>query len=142
MAGSITVTTSDLGSGITKYSVAWLSDGAGAVSSNTFSMKMGSIVAVEFIPDGGATAPDNLYDVDLLDAEGASMFSDGAASPASIGANLSGTVAAHRVPFIFGAAGTTYVRSWLHGGSYQPTVAAAGAANGGTIIIFVADGIV
>jgi hypothetical protein len=140
MAGSIVVTTSKVAGsgGVTKHSIAWTSDAAGAVSGNTMSMPPGSIVAVEFIPGSGGTQPTNAYDVDFLDAEGVSMFSDGAATPASIGLDLSNAAAAHRVPFIHGAAGSTYVRAWLQGGSgYQPTVAAAGNAKTGTIEIYV-----
>jgi hypothetical protein len=99
-------------------------------------MGPGSIVVVEFVPGSGGTQPTDLYDVDFVDAGGESMFSDGASSPASIGANLSNSVAAHRVPVIFGAAGNTYVRAWLHGGTYTPTVAAAGNAKTGTINIY------
>lgn len=141
MAGSITVTTSlvENSGGVTKYSVAWLSDAAGAVSGNTFSMSPGSIVVVEFIPDSGGTQPTDLYDVTLTDSEGVNMLDDGAGT--SIGANLSNATSSHKVPFIGGSA-TTYARTWLHGGLYTPVVAAAGNAKGGTIVIYVSPGIV
>ena len=144
MAGSVTLTSSQVvgGAGVRKYSLAWVSDAAGAVSGNSLTFPPGTVVLVEFEPDSGGTQPTALYDVDFLDAECVSMFSDGAASPASIGANLSNTASAHRVPFIYGSAGATYVRAWLHGGTgYQLTVAAAGNAKGGTVNIFVAPGV-
>jgi hypothetical protein len=136
MAGSITVTTSEVsGSGkIKKYSIAWVSDAAGAVSGNSFSMAPGSIIAVEFVPDSGGTQPTDLYDVTALnDDHTTNVFDDGAG--ASIGANLSNTTASHKVPFIGGGT-VTYVRQWLHGGDYTPVIANAGNAKGGTINIY------
>lgn len=123
--------------GITKVSLAWTSSAGGAVSGNSLTLHPGTIVAVEFIPGSGGTQPTDAYDVDFLDAGGESMFSDGAATPASIGTDLSNTTSAHRVPFIYGSAGATYVRTWLHGGAgYQLTVANAGNAKTGTVNIY------
>lgn len=141
MAGSIATSASVVAGsgGVVKYSIAWTSDAAGAVSGNTIDMAPGTVAAVEFVPSAVA-APTDLYDVTFLDAEGVNMFDDGAG--ASIGANLSATVASHRVPFIFGASGTTYVRAWLHGGAYTPTIANAGNAKQGTINVYVAPGVV
>lgn len=140
MAGSITVTSSEVGGagGVRKYEIAWVSDAAGAVSGNTVDMPAGTIIAVEFIPDSGATQPTDLYDVTFLDEHGVNMFDDG--SGTSVGANLSNVNASHKVPFI-GGGSVTYVRQWLHPGSYQPVVAAAGASKGGTIHIYVATGV-
>jgi hypothetical protein len=124
--------------GVTKYSLAWTSDASGNVSGNSLAFTPGSVVAVEFIPAAGGSAPTDLYDVGFLDGAGTSMFDDGAG--ASIGLNLSGTLATHRAPFINGAS-TTYVRAWLQGSSggnpYQLTVANAGAAKSGTVNIYV-----
>lgn len=141
MAGSITVTSSEVASsgGIRKYSVAWTSDAAGAVSGNTFDMATGTIVAVEFVPSAVA-APTDLYDVTCLDDESVNIFDDGTGA-ASIGANLSATAASYRVPFMGGGGTVTYVRQWLHGGSYQPVVANAGAAKSGVIDVYVAPGV-
>lgn len=138
MAGSIAVTTSDLGSGVTEYSIAWTSDASGNVSANAFPMKMGTLVAVEFTPGSGGVQPTDLYDIDMLDAEGATMFDDGAGT--SIGANLSNLVTVHRVPLV-GLVGVTIYRRWHHGGDVQPTVANAGNAKSGTINVFVANGV-
>ncbi len=141
MAGSIVVTTSEIsgGAGVKKYSVAWTSDALGAVSGNAFDMAAGTIVAVEFIPSAVA-APTDLYDVTCLDDESVNVFDDGTGA-ASIGANLSATAASYRVPFMGGGGTVTYVRQWLHGGSYQPVVANAGNAKQGTIDIYVAPGV-
>lgn len=138
MAGSISVTTTDLGAKITKYSVAWTSDASGVVSANTFPMKMGTIVAVEFSPGAGGAQPTTLYDVDLLDGEGTTLFDDGAGN--SIGNNLSNTVSSHHVPMV-GLTGVTIYRRWHHGGAVQPTVAEAGNSKSGVIDIYVMEGV-
>lgn len=140
MAGSITVTSSGVtgGAGVRKYSVAWTSDASGAVSGNTMGISAGTLVAVEFVPGAGGVQPSDLYDVTFTDAEGVNVFDDGAG--ASVGANLSNATASRKVPFIGGGA-VTYVRQWLHGGTYTPVVAAAGNAKQGTINVYVAPGV-
>lgn len=138
MAGSITVSASDLGSGVTEYSVAWTSDASGDVNGNGFAMKMGTLVAAEFIPGSGGAQPTDLYDVDLQDAEGTTMFDDGAGT--TIGANLSNAAPSHKVPLV-GLTGVTIYRRWHHGGMVTPIVTNAGNAKSGTINIFVANGV-
>jgi hypothetical protein len=138
MAGAIVVSAIGLKSGVTQYEVTWVSDASGNVSGSTFEMKMGTLISVEFVPGPGALAPDSLYDVDLLDGEGATLFDDG--SGTSIGANLSATLASHKVPLV-GLTGVTIYRRWHHGGAVQPTVAGAGDSNAGTVNVFVADGV-
>lgn len=137
MAGSIVVTTSELGGGVSKYSVAWTSDALGAVSGNSFAMKRGSIVSVEFMPGTGGTQPSDLYDVTCTDAEGANILDDGTGT-GSVGTNLSNVNSVYRCPFIGGST-VSYVRMWLHGGTYTPVVAAAGASKTGTIVFYVSD---
>jgi hypothetical protein len=137
VAGSVTLTSSEVAGsgGVRKYSLAWVSDAAGAVSGNAVTLGPGTIVVVEFVPDSGGTQPTDLYDVTAFnDPEGTNMFNDGAG--ASIGADLSNTAASHKVPFI-GGGSVTYVRQWLHGGAYTLVVAAAGNAKGGTVHIYV-----
>lgn len=138
MAGAIVVSAIGLKAAVTKYEVTWVSDATGAVNTSTFEMKQGTIVAVEFVPGPGALAPDALYDADLLDEEGVSMFDDGSGN--SIGTNLSNAVASHHVPMV-GLVGVTIYRRWHHGGPVQPTVAAAGADNAGTMNIYVVEGV-
>ena len=87
VAGSITTTTSDIGGGYTKYSMAWLSDGAGIVTENPVPIQRGHIHQVKFIPDAGATQPDAAYDITLIDA-----ITGGIDFLTGIGANLSQTV--------------------------------------------------
>lgn len=138
MAGAIVVAASDVGSGVTKYEITWVSDASGDVNGSTFEMKQGTIVAVEFTPGPGALAPTDLYDVDLLDSQGVTLFDDG--SGTSVGTNLSSTVSAHRLPLI-GLTGAASYRRWHHGGPCQPTVQAAGDSNAGTISVYVWGGV-
>lgn len=138
MAGSISVVTREVTNNILKYAVTWTSDSAGAVNGNTFDMMVGTIIAVEFIPGTGGSAPSTLYDVDLLDAENVTMFDDGAGT--SVGSNLSATEASHKVPLV-GTTGVTIYRRWHHGGAVQPIVANAGNAKSGTVNIFLSQGV-
>lgn len=138
MAGSITVAATDVGSGVTKYGVAWTSDASGNVNGTTFDIKMGTMIAVEFIPGTGALAPTDLHDIGMIDEEGVTMFDDG--SGTSIGSNLSGTVPSHKVPLV-GLVGVTIYRRWHHGGPVELDVSGAGDSNAGTVNIFVADGV-
>ena len=142
MAGSVTLTSSEIAGsgGIRKYALAWVSDASGAVSGTSHALAPGTIVIVEFVSDSGGTQPTSLYDVDFLDDHGASMFDDGTGT--TIGANLSNTIGEHRAPLMVGSSSVhTYVRAWLHGGTYQLTVANAGNAKGGTVNIFQAPGV-
>ena len=139
MAGAIVLSTAGLNSGVVKYEVTWVSDASGNVSGSTVDVKMGTIIAVEFIPGPGALAPTDLYDVDLVDEEGVTMFDDGAGT--TIGSNLSNAVSSHKVPLV-GLVGVTIYRRWHHGGPVELEVANAGDSNAGTVIIYVADGVI
>lgn len=125
VAGSITVTTSDAGAGLTKYSVAWLSDASGDVTENTFDVEAGELVQVEYVPDAGGTQPSDAYDVTLLNAAGTDLLGGG-------GANLSNATRTQAVPVI-----STYFRRTLEAGALTPTVDNAGNAKGGTLILLV-----
>lgn len=138
MAGSIAVTTREVTNNVLQYSVAWTSDAAGAVNGTSFDIIVGTIVAVEFVPGAGGSAPTALHDIDLLDEEGVTMFDDG--SGTSIGSNLSDTVASHKVPLV-GLVGVTIYRRWHHGGSAELRVSGAGDTKSGTVNIFVSAGV-
>ena len=138
VAGSVTMTLTRVSPSVVKHSLAWVSDAAGAVSGNATTFLAGSIVSVEFVPDSGGTQPSDLYDVTMTNGDGVNMLDDGAG--ASIGANLSNATASHKVPFI-GASTTSYVRQWLHSGSYTLVVANAGNAKGGTVNIYIHEGV-
>lgn len=138
MPGAVIMSAIGLKSGVTQYQLTWISDASGDVSGTTFQMKQGTIVAVEFIPGSGLTQPDNLYDVDMVDAEGATMFDDGAGT--TIGANLSNVAVQHKVPLV-GLVGVTIYRRWHHGGTAELRVAGAGDTNSGVVNVFVTDGV-
>lgn len=131
VAGSITTTTSDLGGGFTKYSIAWLSSAGGAVTENAVAVRRGHIHQAKFIPDGGGTQPTDLYDLTLLDA-----ISGGVDFLTGIGANLSNANRKIGVPQV--GDGTTALQRVFHeGGDLYPTVANAGSAKGGTLVLVV-----
>lgn len=141
MAGSVAVTTSEVAGsgGIKKYSMDWTSDASGNVSGNSFQVGPGTIVAVTFVPDSGGTQPTDLYDVTFVcSTHNINVFDDGAGT--SIGANLSNSTATHKVPFV-GGGSVTYVRQWLHGGTYDLVIAAAGNAKGGIVDLYIAAGV-
>lgn len=137
MAGAITFTSSRMSRDVKKYSFAWTSDAAGAVSGIPQTLPAGSIVAVEFVPGAGGVQPTDLYDITLTDADGINVIDDGTGA-ASIGANLSNANSSHKVPFVGGGA-VTYVRRWLHGGAYTLVVANAGNAKSGTVNLYLHD---
>lgn len=139
MAGAIVVSPVKMKSLITRYEVTWLSDASGEVSGSVFMAKMGTIIAVEFVPGTGITQPVDLYDVDCLDVDGISVFDNGAG--ASVGSNLSNVTPSHHVP-LGGLSGAAICRRWLRGGTLQPTVSNAGDTMSGVIKIYVADGVV
>lgn len=117
--GTLTVTTTLLSdANVAKYSLAWVSDAAGAVSANAQTFRLGSLIQIKFIPDGGGTAPTALYDVTLVDANGLDYLG-------GTGANLSATVATQvrvSAPLFYDATGTLDL-----------VVANAGNAKGGTV---------
>ena len=98
-----------------------LSDAAGAVTENSFNVKRGPLRQFKFIPSGGGTVPTNLYDLTILDADNADVL-------VAAGANLSATVAAWVSP-----ANPVY----FEGGALTPTIANAGNAKAGTIVLIV-----
>lgn len=105
------------------YEFTWLSDGVNVVTEVPVYVDPGGISQVETYPDSGATQPTNLYDLTLLDA-----ISGGVDVLAGQGANLSNTT-----PTVL-TLDPPY--SW-RGGNLYPTIANAGASNGGRIRIHV-----
>lgn len=97
----------------------WLSDAAGAVDTTlTPDVVNGDILMAVFIPDAAGTQPTNLYDVTLLDTDGADVL-------LGAGANLSN--AAQAASAAVGCATSVL----------QLVVANAGNAKGGVVIIYV-----
>jgi len=130
MAGSITVTTADLGGSITRYTVAWTASAGGAVSGTTFDVKAGRLVEVRQLPSSGPTQPSNLYDVTVLDGNSVDVLVGG-------GANLSNSAPTYTAPAL-----SSGYPVYLEAGQLTPTVANAGNATTGQVVLYVcgADG--
>lgn len=129
VAGTVTTTTADLGGGYTKYTMAWVCSAGGAVTENAVAVERGHIHQVKFIPDSGGTQPTDQYDATLIDA-----ISGGVDFLTGIGGNLSNTTRKIGVPQV--GDGTTALQRVFHeGGDLYPTIANAGNAKGGTIIV-------
>ena len=125
MAGSITTTATDVGDGITQYTIAWASDASGVVSGASFAVETGELLQAEFVPDGGGTQPTDAYDLTILNANSTDILG-------GAGANLSNANRTQSACLM-----STYVRRWLVAGDLTPTVANAGNAKGGTVILLV-----
>jgi len=121
--GTVIVTTTTLSDiRAVKYSLAWVSDAGGAVSANPQTLRLGALIQLKFIPDGGGTAPTALYDVTLVDANGIDYLG-------ATGANLSATVSTQvrvAAPLIYDATGTLDL-----------VVANAGISKGGTVQLWI-----
>lgn len=120
---AVTVTSQTLqGLRLQKYTLAWVANSAGAVS-ETLDIKPGEIRQVKFIPDSGGTQPTAAYDVTLVDENGVDMLSG------------DGTDLSNSASMIVARQSTPK----LHDGTQRLTltVANAGAANGGTVILWI-----
>lgn len=125
-----TVTYEDVGSGVTKVSIPWTSDAAGgSVGEIAVNLPAGTLLQLR--TDPGATAPDDNYDLTLLDAIG------GADVLGGVGANRHTTSTQIAIP-VQG----TYFRPWIPAGSYYPTIAAAGNSKVGTIELLIAKSVI
>jgi hypothetical protein len=121
MAGTVTVTTKDLRS-YKQYTVAWTSDASGNANGTTFIPSRGHLREVHFIPS--ATAPTDLYDVVVNDANGVDL---------SIGGGANCPTAATRIAQISPAViinGITTI---------EVKVSNAGDSKLGTVILYVLD---
>lgn len=123
MASTLTLTSSKVGS-LGKYSMAWLSHTDGTIS-NTVSLPLSELQAVEYVPDAGGTQPSDLYDLTMTGPAG------GADVLGGTGANLSQTNASQVVPAV-----STYFRRLLTPGTYTLVGANCGNAKGGTVIFW------
>lgn len=121
-AGTATVTIADVGNGVTKYTVAWTSSAAGAVSGNAFAVKKGLLLQVKFVPGTAGTQPTDLYDVTLVDTDSVDLLN-------SQGANLSNSTSKRLLwdPPLFNDATQ----------NLDVVVANAGNAKTGTVLLYV-----
>jgi hypothetical protein len=79
---------------IKKLTLDWLSDGSGDVTGSTDAVIEGVIIRASFTPDGGATAPSDLYDVYIYEYGTTIDLLGGA------GVDLSNTTAETVIPLI------------------------------------------
>lgn len=122
--GTVTVTEENLGP-VRKILFDWLSENGGgddgkATKTTTYRYN-GLLERVVFVPDSGATAPDNLYDVVVNDEDGYDVL-------IALGANLSNAAAVSKSA----ADGLGAVV----GDKLTLSVSGAGSANGGVVILY------
>lgn len=109
-----------VGADVTRYRCTWVSSAGGAVSGTALTLKAGSLIQAELTPDSGGTQPSDQYDLTILDTNGVDVL-------AGAGANLSNAASAMVV-------GTSV---WIdQGGSLTITIANAGSAKGGTVVLW------
>lgn len=125
MAGSISLTGSGQVGSLNKYQINWTSDASGNVDTTTVDLTAGVLEQVRFTPNTSAAQPSGAYDVTCLDAQGIDIL-------AGVGANLSSAASTVHVPAI-----STYFKRTLEAGAVIPTVANAGNAKQGTIVLLV-----
>jgi hypothetical protein len=120
-AGTLVTTDRLLGSQLVEYAMAWLSDGAGAVSGNEVEVRAGYLRSLKTMPGGAASAPDALYDLTILDEDGVDLLAgQGLDRSATLGELV---LLDPPVPYA--------------GGLLRPTIAHAGAANAGVVTLLV-----
>lgn len=128
MAG--TVTTTQLGSGVVRYAIAWTSNSSGAASGTT-DLISGTICKVEFIPGSGGSQPTNAYDATLTDAGGVDIL-------AGQGADLSNSAASSVVPGVPFKDGTTTTTSpCVIADQLTLSVTNAGDTKSGQVVLYV-----
>lgn len=130
--GSDTVTTLDVGGGVTKYTLAWTSSAGGAVSGNPFSLKRGELLQVKFVPGAGGTQPTNLYTATLIDTDSVDVLAG-----AGVGSGLSNSVSTISIPQ-FGT-GSASAQRYFHDATevVDLVIASAGNAKTGTVMLWV-----
>ncbi len=121
-SGTTTITHETLGA-VNKITFDWLSTSGGAVDT-TYAKKInGELLGVILVPDTGTTAPTDNYDVDVLNQNGAALMTAAANCDSATVLVYSQHTAANK----FMPLGNDKVRI---------TVAGAGSANGGQIIVY------
>ena len=126
MAGSIAIIQSGSRT-VKKLELDWLCDASGNVNGVDTEAISGEILRVTFTPDGGGTAPTNLYDVTLDDEDGIDVLN-------GKGANLSNTTTTSIAP-LYGD-GTTTNRPVAVDGKLTLDVSNAGNAKGGIVAVY------
>lgn len=135
MAGSVTYTQTDRwtkNDPVRKITMAWTSDVSGNVSGNLSPQAVsGEILRVVTVPNGGGTVPTANYDVTLLDEHGLDVLN-------GRGANRSDTNPEQFMPGVTVSDGTNNGAAPVAvSGILELRVANAGAAKGGTVVLYV-----
>lgn len=97
MAGSAMTFAYDRGNSMRTITVDWTSDDTTGAVSGTTRAVVGNLVRFVTDPDGVA-APDDNYDIDLLDANGASLFGATSLLLNRDTANIEAVVPTYRIP--------------------------------------------
>jgi hypothetical protein len=124
MAGTLAVSTLDVGGAVTRYKLTWTSDASGAVNTNAFAVKPGVLVQLKFVPNSAGTQPTDLYDITLVDTDSLDVIG-------GAGANLSNSAGSIKNALL----GDVY----YHDGQQllDLVVANAGNAKGGIVYLWV-----
>ena len=124
-AGSVSVESTYLGGDLTKYTIRWTSSSGGAVAENAVAVARGHVHQVKFVPDGGDTQPPVSHSFKLCDDDGLDLLcgygvNRGTADPGIVR---------------FGDGEGIAPSTFFEGGDVFPTVANAGDANAGTVVL-------
>lgn len=126
MAGTVTITEQTISS-IKKITFTWLSSAGGAADGTTTLPYDGVVASAEFVPDAGGTQPDDLYDVVITKPNGVDVLG-------GYGANLTNAATVNTLSTaLAGGVGIGVVG----GEKLTLGVTNAGAANGGTVYLYI-----
>lgn len=125
-AGSITVTSTTIGSSQVQYSLAWTSDAAGAVSGHALNIRRGFLLHVEFVPGSGGTQPTDLYDVQLQDRFDVDLLNNGTTAQGGNLSNSTSKIVQWNPPWYYDGLG-----------SLELVISNAGNAKTGTVYLTV-----
>ena len=123
-AGSSIVTITALPANASKTTIVWTSDGSGNVNAQTLgTFSRGKLFQVELIPGTAGVQPTNLYDLTLLTPNSTDILATAGTDLSNVNGKL------------------VYTNFYNDGlAALNITVAAAGSAKSGTIILWIAEG--
>jgi len=128
-SGTVTRADVTLIPGITVVTLTWVSDSSGNVVA-TLRGIAGTVKRITYKPGSGDLAPENLYDVTLTDQDGIDILT-------ASGANLSNSTAKNYAPFVGNGTSNNPLPTY---GDLALAITGAGAANSGTIRLFLTPG--